>query len=141
MDEEPVNRMSRTEQRLRSKLEPGEELQAWARGWVSRDGRMNPLFAARNLDYCVLGSHSLYLFSTGFFTRRPRRKVYKAPLAELIVGVRNSGPPPRLRLTTREYRALRLDLRRNPRSVPFADALRAATTQPPAPGSWPSSLP
>jgi hypothetical protein len=131
MDEEPVNRMSRTERRLRSKLEPGDELQTWARGWVSRDGRMNPVFAARNLDYCVLGSHNLYLVSTGFFTRRPRRTVYLAPLDELIVGVRNGGPPPRLRLTTREYRALRLDLRRNARSQPFADALLRASTPPP----------
>ncbi len=49
---------------------------AWGRAWVWRDGRFAGVFAARTLDFTVLTDDSLFLVSTGFFTRRPRRRVY-----------------------------------------------------------------
>jgi hypothetical protein len=129
MDEKHV----KPERRLQSKLDEDDELVAWARAWVSRDGRMSSVFASRTLDYCVLGRDGFYLFSTGFFTRRPRRRVFRAPLDRLIVSVRKSGPPERLRLSVRGHRPLLLDLRRSARSQPFADALKGATRPPPEP--------
>ena len=127
MDEEHV----KPERRLQGKIDEDDEVVAWARGWVSRDGRLSGMFASRNLDFCVLGRESFYLFSTGFFTRRPRRCVFKAPLERLVVSVRRAGPPERLRLSMRGYRPLLVDFRRNARSQPFADALKGATRPPP----------
>jgi hypothetical protein len=132
MDEKHVNQ-SGTVQRLQGKIDEDDEVVAFAQGWVSRDGRMNGLFAARTLDYCVLGRDSFYLFSTGFFSRRPRRRVFRAQLDRLIISVRKSGPPERLRLSLRGHRPLLIDFRRNARSQPFADALKAATRPPPQP--------
>jgi hypothetical protein len=134
MDEKRVNRVSGPERRLQSKIDEDDELVAWARGWVSRDGRMRGIFAARNLDYCVLGRKNFYLFSTGFFTRRPRRRVFCAPVERLIVSERRSGPPARLRLSLRGHHPLLVDLRRSARSQPFADALKSVTRPPP---EWP----
>jgi hypothetical protein len=128
--------VSGPERRLQEKIDEDDTLVTWARGWVARDGRWSGLFAARNLDYCVLGKRSFYLFSTGFFTRRPRRRVFRAPLDRLIVSVRKSGPPERLRLSLRGHRPLLIDFRRSERSQPFADALKTATrpqSQPPPP--------
>jgi hypothetical protein len=127
MDEEHV----KPERRLQGKIDEDDEVVAWARAWVSRDGRLSGVFGARTLDYCVLGRDTFYLFSTGFFSRRPRRPVFRADLDRLIVSVRKSGPPERLRLSLRGHGPLLVDFRRSARSQPFADALKAATRPPP----------
>ena len=82
--EEPARRaMSRTEARLRQvigrKTAYDGPIVAIARGWVSRDSRLH-LLAARFLDFAVLTPEHLVLCSTGFFTRRPRRRVFRESL-------------------------------------------------------------
>jgi hypothetical protein len=52
---------------------------------VSRDGRFAAVVAARTLDFVVLTDDHLYLYSTGFFSRRPRRRVYAMSLDRLYV--------------------------------------------------------
>ena len=43
------------------------------------------VFAARFLDFAVLTDEHLVFCSTGFFTRRPRRRVFREPLSRLVV--------------------------------------------------------
>src|SRR5665213_2749467 len=78
-----ADREDRVAHRLQARIETTEPLIAWTRGWVSREMRMHGVFAARTLDFGVLTDRWLYLLNTGFFTRRPRRCVYGARLAEL----------------------------------------------------------
>ena len=46
--------VSSAERRLQQKLGPNTHIVAWGRAWVSRDGRMHAVFAARTLDFAVL---------------------------------------------------------------------------------------
>jgi hypothetical protein len=75
-----------TERRLRAggllELEPGEEIVAWCRAWVSRAGRLQRL-AARWRDVVVVTNRRLLLFGVGHFSRRPRRLM----LADLLENV------------------------------------------------------
>jgi hypothetical protein len=57
-------------------LHPDEQLLSWTRAWISRDGKYNVLFAARHPDFVVLTTQRVLLWSCGFFTRMPRRKVF-----------------------------------------------------------------
>jgi len=114
------------EARLQQLAGAGNPVVAWSRGWVSRETRAHRLLAARNLDFAVLTERDLSLFSTGFFTRRPRRLVYTTPLDAARV-VEQAGPRGR-RLSIRighEIRRLRIELNANPRANAFADALLA----------------
>jgi len=54
----------KAEQRLRRKLRESEDFVAWGRAWLSRDGRMHGLLAARTLDFVVLTDTHLLVFST-----------------------------------------------------------------------------
>jgi hypothetical protein len=115
-------RTRRVESRLRRKA-GADEIVAWARGWVSRATRAHRLFAARTLDFAVLTHDSLTLVSTGFFSRRPRRRVYWTELHELTV---IDDPVPkgrRLRLRSSVAPELWIELGDDARSVAFADAL------------------
>jgi hypothetical protein len=115
------------ELRLIAKLRDGERGAAWGRGWVSRDGALHTLFAARTLDFMIVTDDHLIIFSTGFFSRRPRRRVFDIPLDRLTVDDRQGGTWRRLRLWTRARRALLLELRTNHRNTAFCDALVART--------------
>lgn len=112
-----------TERRLTAKLRADEHLVAWGRAWVSRDGRLHSVFAARTLDFVVCTDDRLYLFSTGFFTRRPRRCVFGTLLDRLHVEERKAKRGRHLRLCTREGRSLLLDMRPSTRNAALADAL------------------
>ncbi len=120
---EPTTRQSGTERRLAAKLRPDERVVAWGRAWVSRDGSMPRLLAARTLDFVVRTEDRLYLFSTGFFTRRPRRCVYGSSLDRLEFETRQSKRGRRLRVHLPEGRALLFDMRGSARNNALADAL------------------
>ena len=122
--------VSPAERRLREKLGPNTHIDAWGRTWVSRDGRMHSVFAARTLDFGVLTPDRLFLFSTGFFTRHPRRRVYDVALDRLHVERQQVKRGLRLRLWSREHRPLLLDLRPSAQNVAFVDALVARTAPP-----------
>ena len=105
---------------------------AWARGWVSRATRLHRLVAARTLDFAVLTDDGLTLVSTGFFSRRPRRRVYWSELRDLTVV---DDPVPkgrRLRFLSPLTPELWMELGNDARSTTFADALVARTRREPA---------
>jgi hypothetical protein len=118
---------SKRERRLRALVravgEPGDELVAWTRVWVSRDGRLHGL-AARTLDHAVVTRLELLLFSTGFFSRRPRRLVYARPLRELTV-VPLEGRGPAVRIVRPGDRPLRLEGARSAQGDHFRAELLA----------------
>jgi hypothetical protein len=109
--------------RLQRKLEPGDEVVAYARAWVSRAGRLHGLVAARHLDYAVLTDRHLYLITIGFFTRRPRRRIHTVELDHCKVSELPARRGRRLRVFSRGYPALLLEMRATPQSNTFADRL------------------
>jgi hypothetical protein len=113
--------------RLAGRLEDGERVVAWARAWVSRDGRWSTLLSARTRDVAVLTDRRLLLFSTGFFSRLPRRRVLGERLSGVRVEARPAAAGRRLRVATGGRDPLRLDLRGDAAGARFADALLAAT--------------
>jgi len=121
---------SRTEARLRRICGRKESydgpIVALARGWVSRDGRLH-LFAARYLDFAILTPEHLVLCSTGFFTRRPRRRVFREALNRLEVTPLGSAPIRSVRVKGNFSRPIRLELRPNEAGVTFARELLACT--------------
>lgn len=101
-----------------------ETIVAWTQGWVSREVRLHTLLAARTLDFGVVTDQSLQLFSTGFFTRRPRRRVYTSRFERIFVAsddTRNGRR--RLRISSRSTAPLWLELDASARAARFADAL------------------
>src|SRR5262249_46485198 len=84
------SRPSKTDRLLAAKLVGAAPIVAWGRAWVSRAGRLNKVVAARPLDFVVCTEHDLVLFSTGFFSRRPRRRVYASGFDRLRVSVRQA---------------------------------------------------
>ena len=123
----PRTREERRTTRLQTLVGADENVIAWTRGWVSRERRLHRLLAARTFDFAVLTDRSLFLFSTGFFTRRARRRVYSSRLDRLNVSnhvVRRGGR--RLRITSRDAQPLWLELQGNrDRTANFADAVVA----------------
>jgi hypothetical protein len=119
-------RDQRSEAHLQRLIDSGTPVVVWTRGWVSRESRAHRLLAARTFDFAVLTERDLSLFSTGFFTRRPRRIVYTAALDD--VRVVEQGVPSGRRLSIRsddQPRRLRIELNGSPRASAFADALLA----------------
>jgi hypothetical protein len=104
---------------------PADPIVAWGRAWVWRDGRLAGVFASRTLDFTVLTKAHLYLISTGFFTRRPRRRVYANTHDRLRVEECPAKGRRKLRLTAQEHRPLMLEMRGTDRNRAFADALVA----------------
>ena len=117
--------VSFVERRLQGKLPADEPIVAWGRAWVSRDGRMSFIFAARTLDFAVLTDDHLYLYSTGFFTRCPRRRVYAMGLDRLHVDECKAKGGLRLRIWAPEHRPLLLEMRATPRNRAFLTELFA----------------
>jgi hypothetical protein len=110
-----------------------ERVLAWTQGWVSREVRPHRLLAARTLDFAVVTERSLSLFSTGFFTRRPRRRVYNSRFGRIFVtaDVVARGRR-RVRITSRNARPLWFELDASDRAVAFVAELtaRAKSFQP-----------
>jgi hypothetical protein len=118
-------REQRTAQRLQTIVD--EPVLAWAQGWVSRDVRLHTLFAGRTLDFAVLTEDSLGLVSTGFFSRRPRLRVFWTRLIDVAVTHETVKRGHRMRLSTATSRPLLIEMRDNERTRAFATALVAAT--------------
>jgi len=97
-----------------------------ARGWVSRDTRWH-IFAARFLDFALLTPEHLVLCSTGFFTRRPRRQVFREPLNRLSATKIGPEPTHAVRIIGDFSRPIRLELRDEPASVTFINELISRT--------------
>ena len=128
--EQPPRPLTRTEARLRKlagRKSPFDgPMVAIGRAWVSRDGRMH-LFAARFLDFAVLTPEHLVLCSTGFFTRRPRRRVFRQSLGRLEVIPLGKEPFRTVRVSGNFNRPIRLELRPNEAGLTFARELLACT--------------
>jgi hypothetical protein len=92
-------------------LHPGEQLLTWTRAWISRDGRYNMLFAARHPDFVVLTTERVLLWSCGFFTRMPRRKVFDERRDVLAVTPIISKRGYAIRVEVVQRHALRFDFR------------------------------
>ncbi len=118
---------ARNDTRLASLLPDGEQIVARTRAWVSRDGRMHDLFAARTRDFVVVSDRGLYLVSTGFFTRRPRRRVYAMPLDRLQVVDRQTKRGRTLALASADHRPMLLEMRADDETREFIDALLTRT--------------
>jgi hypothetical protein len=128
---EPARRaMSRTEARLRQvtgrKTAYEGPIVAIARGWVSRDSRLH-LFAARFLDFAVLTPEHLVLCSTGFFTRRPRRRVFREALGKLEIVPLGSEPIRTVRVVGSFNRPIRMEMRPSEAGITFVRELLAST--------------
>lgn len=117
-------RTRRIETRLRAKAGT-DHIVEWARAWVSRATRMHRLLAARTRDFAVLSDDTLTLVSTGFFTRRPRRRVFCAELDDLTVADDPVRKGRRLRLSAGSGPELWLELGTDERAEALADALVA----------------
>ncbi len=115
----------RVQIRLQTLVGADDALVAWTRGWVSRELRLHRLLAARTFDFAVLTDRNLFLFSTGFFSRRPRRRVYSSRLDRINVSDHVLPRGRRLRITSRNAHPLWLELPVSHRTTAFADALVA----------------
>jgi hypothetical protein len=120
--------MSGTEQRLRrvveARLEPDEVFVAWTRAWVSRYRQLHWLLSVRNRDYAVVTDRRLMLWSAGFFTRRPRRRVLAERLDEVTVESTSRDPGRRMACSRAGRRPLLLELGKDARSDRFSIELR-----------------
>ena len=70
------------------------------------------------------------LCSTGFFTRRPRRRVFREPLNRLVVVARGPEPDRMLRILGDFSHPLLFEMRNNPTGLAFARELRRARPRP-----------
>jgi hypothetical protein len=120
-------RSGRRLQRLvTSRVETGEDLVTWTRAWVSRDGQFNAIVAARSRDFVVLTTRRLMIWSTGFFTRLPRRRVLTERLNEVTVEpIGESGR--RLRVRAFRRSALRIEVGSDEQSHTFVRELTDRT--------------
>ncbi|MGQ0824046.1 MAG: hypothetical protein ACT4OX_03260 [Actinomycetota bacterium] len=108
----------------RARLEPGEEVLAWTRVWISRDRRAGTVLAARLPCFAVLTNRRVLAWTTGFFSRRPRRQVIADRLDDLRVeAIGPKQPRSRLRVRAFALRALRFDFGHSDRSERFAAGL------------------
>jgi hypothetical protein len=126
----PPRQPSRSERRLRAKLEPGERLILWTRGWISRDGRLHSVLAARTLDFAVITDRRLLFFATGFFSRLPRRRVYESEFQYLQVSSTGTKRGHRLRIVSPRHRPILLENHNTEHSVQFALELVVRTRSP-----------
>jgi len=118
-------RAERIASRLQRLIGEDETLLVWAQGWVWRESKLPRLLAARTLDFAALTDRSLVMYSTGFFTRRPRRRVYNTRLDQIFVIDAHAARGRRLRVTSRNGSPVWLELRSTERATTFADALIA----------------
>jgi hypothetical protein len=125
----PLPAVVTIERGLQAQLFEGERLVAWGRAWVSTVGWFPRLLTARTLDFAVLSNGRLVLISTGFFTRRPRRRVYAMPLDRLLVAECEAKRGIRVRVEAEGRRPLLLEFRATPHNDGFVVALLAATPE------------
>jgi hypothetical protein len=102
----------------------------WTRGWVSREGRLHTLLAARTRDFVVLTDSDLELITTGFFSRHPRRCVFSSKLNETRLTSELIGSGRRLRVTTLDAHQIWahpiwIELPANDATAAFTSALAA----------------
>jgi hypothetical protein len=97
-------------------------------GWMSRDSSFH-IFAARYFDFAMLTDEHLVCFSTGFLSRRPRRRVFREPLNALVVIPRGDEPFRTLRIVGDFNRPLLFELRADPNSLAFARELAARSRE------------
>jgi hypothetical protein len=131
----PSPREHRIGARLGRLVGDEESVVTWTRGWVSREGRFHTMLAARTLDFGVVTDRSLQLYSTGFFTRRPRRRVYSSRFERIFVAHDDGRHGRRrLRISSRSTAPLWFELDASERAAEFARALLArARSQEPRP--------
>ena len=106
-----------------ARFESGETAIAWCRVWVSRDGRGSGVVAARHRDFAVVTDRRLMLWSCGFFTRRPRRRVLTDRRDDLTVTDIGHTPRHRLRVRAFARKPLRFDFGHDARSRAVVDEL------------------
>jgi len=115
---------------LQAKLGPDVRIEAWGKAWVSREGRLPRLLAARTSDFVVCTPDRLILFATGFFTRLARRRVYDEALADLTIREVPGRRGVELRVARRDAsRSLLFDLSSKPRNTLLASRLLQLTTK------------
>lgn len=96
---------------VEGRLPADDRLLAWTRAWVSHDGPAQVL-AARSRDFVVLTDRTLMCWSTGFLTRRPRRRVLFERLEGCAVEPVGRRPDRSLRVRAVGRRPLRFDFPR-----------------------------
>jgi hypothetical protein len=87
------------------------------------------VFAARHRDFVVLTNHRLLLWSCGFFSRRPRRKVFDERLGRLAVEPIGGRGARRLRIRAVSRRPLRFDFGSDADGREIAAALLGQTSE------------
>jgi len=97
-------------------------------GWMSRDSSFH-IFAARYFDYAMLTDEHLVCFSTGFLSRRPRRRVFREPLNALVVIPRGDEPFRTMRIVGDFNRPLLFEVRSDDNSIAFARELVARSRE------------
>jgi hypothetical protein len=97
---------------------------AWSRAWISRYMRFRWLLSARNRDYAVVTDRRLMLWSAGFFTRRPRRRVLADRLDEIVVESTSRDPGRQMSCSRAGRRALLIELGKDDRADKFSIELR-----------------
>jgi hypothetical protein len=97
-----------------------------AHGWVSRDTKPH-VFAARFLDFAVITDEHLMFCSTGFFSRRPRRRVFLEPFKQLGIVAQGTEPYRTLRIVGDFNNPLLFELGSDPNSLAFAHELLERT--------------
>ena len=115
------------ERRLRRhverRLEPGEEVRASCRAWVSPIRTVQWL-APRHRDFVVVTDRRLMLWAAGFWSRRPRRRVLTERLDELDITPARDATA--VRITPPARKPILLELGTGGRSLTVCDALNAA---------------
>ena len=96
---------------------------------MSRDGRLRAVFAARTYDYVILTDRQLYLVTTGFFTRKPRRVVFATALERLRITERPQKRGRFLQVVSVGQHPHVIQLRGNRRNKLLADEMLEATAQ------------
>src|SRR3954452_18631126 len=98
LDPPGSNRHERKLRELAGRTDPYEgPIIGITHGWVSRDTRAH-IFAARFQDFAVITEEHLMFCSTGFFSRRPRRRVFLEPFKRLGIVPRGEEPYRTLRI-------------------------------------------
>lgn len=134
--------MGAADVRLRSlaakRLESSESIVATCRVWYSRPLRV-PILAARYRDFVVLTDRRLMMYSAGWLTRLPRRRVLADRLADLTVTVVKTDRA--IVLAHPGHPPMRLDFGTDAASTTARTALEALSARVPAePASAPDHV-
>lgn len=100
----------RIRQLVAPRLSPDERFAGCCRAWVSKATRLRSVTELRRRFVVVTTNQRLMLFSTSFWSRRPRRRVFTRRLDELAVIDIGSTPLRRLELPRENEPPLVVDL-------------------------------